>query len=184
MEVVAAAERTTRWAERCLAVKNPRQALFGIVQGGTNVELRLKHAEDLARLPLFRRVLVWMDDEDFIHPITIHHIITDRVAEAEREILRCKVERVEADASDISAALKPELDRFRQEIGDALFVSPRTIATHIDHILSKLDVRSRTAAVAFAQTRSVSGSTDGHGWTATTVPSPCLSGTTSIVFGT
>lgn len=51
-QLVAAAERTTRWAERCLAVKNPRQALFGIVQGGTNVELRLKHAEDLARLPL------------------------------------------------------------------------------------------------------------------------------------
>jgi non-specific serine/threonine protein kinase len=37
-----------------------------------------------------------------------------------------------------------------REIADALFVSQRTVATHIDHILSKLDVRSRTAAVAFA----------------------------------
>jgi queuine tRNA-ribosyltransferase len=50
-EVVAAVERTTRWAERCLAAQSPGQALFGIVQGGTNVELRLQHAEVLGKLP-------------------------------------------------------------------------------------------------------------------------------------
>lgn len=50
-ELVAAVERTTRWAERCLAAQAPGQALFGIVQGGTNVELRLQHAETLAKLP-------------------------------------------------------------------------------------------------------------------------------------
>jgi queuine tRNA-ribosyltransferase len=50
-EVVAAVERTTRWAERCLKAQNPGQALFGIVQGGTDVELRLAHAETLAQLP-------------------------------------------------------------------------------------------------------------------------------------
>jgi predicted ATPase/DNA-binding CsgD family transcriptional regulator len=37
-----------------------------------------------------------------------------------------------------------------KEIANALFVSPRTINSHLDHILTKLDVRSRTAAVAFA----------------------------------
>ena len=37
-----------------------------------------------------------------------------------------------------------------QEIADALFLSQRTVANHIDHILTKLDVRSRTAAVAYA----------------------------------
>jgi predicted ATPase/DNA-binding NarL/FixJ family response regulator len=37
-----------------------------------------------------------------------------------------------------------------QEIADAIFVSRRTVATHVDHILTKLDVRSRTAAVAYA----------------------------------
>src|SRR6185369_6410429 len=35
---------------------------------------------DLSHLPLFHSVLVQVDDEYFIHPISIHHIITDRVA--------------------------------------------------------------------------------------------------------
>jgi queuine tRNA-ribosyltransferase len=51
-ELRAAVERTTRWAERCLAAQTPGQSLFGIVQGGTHVELRLEHAETLAKLPL------------------------------------------------------------------------------------------------------------------------------------
>jgi queuine tRNA-ribosyltransferase len=51
-EVIAAVERTTRWAERCLEARAPGQALFGIVQGGTDVGLRLAHAEALQKLPL------------------------------------------------------------------------------------------------------------------------------------
>jgi queuine tRNA-ribosyltransferase len=51
-ELVAAVDRTTRWAERCLAAQTRGQSLFGIVQGGTHVELRLAHAEALAKLPL------------------------------------------------------------------------------------------------------------------------------------
>ena len=51
-ELVAAVERTTRWAERCLAARSPGQAVFGIIQGSTDVELRLQHAEALAQLPL------------------------------------------------------------------------------------------------------------------------------------
>jgi queuine tRNA-ribosyltransferase len=50
--LIAAVERTTRWAERCLAARVPDQALFGIIQGGTDVELRLSHSEALGRLPL------------------------------------------------------------------------------------------------------------------------------------
>jgi queuine tRNA-ribosyltransferase len=50
--LVAAVERTTRWAERCLGARAPEQALFGIVQGGTDLELRLAHAEALGKLPL------------------------------------------------------------------------------------------------------------------------------------
>jgi non-specific serine/threonine protein kinase len=37
-----------------------------------------------------------------------------------------------------------------RDIADALFLSQRTVANHVDHILAKLGVRSRTAAVAFA----------------------------------
>jgi queuine tRNA-ribosyltransferase len=51
-EVEAAVARTTRWAERCLAARKPGQALFGIVQGGTDLTLRHSHAETLGRLPL------------------------------------------------------------------------------------------------------------------------------------
>jgi queuine tRNA-ribosyltransferase len=50
-QLVEAVERTTRWAERCLAARAPKQALFGIVQGGTDVELRLQHLEALSKLP-------------------------------------------------------------------------------------------------------------------------------------
>jgi queuine tRNA-ribosyltransferase len=50
-----AVARTTRWAHRCLEVwrrdHRPRQkALFGIVQGGTFVDLRVAHAEELASI--------------------------------------------------------------------------------------------------------------------------------------
>jgi queuine tRNA-ribosyltransferase len=47
-----AVELTTRWAERCLAARAPGQALFGIIQGGTDARLRLEHADRLARLPV------------------------------------------------------------------------------------------------------------------------------------
>jgi queuine tRNA-ribosyltransferase len=50
-QVVEAIERTTRWAARCLEAKRADQAVFGIVQGGTDIELRLSHVEALARLP-------------------------------------------------------------------------------------------------------------------------------------
>jgi queuine tRNA-ribosyltransferase len=51
VDLVRAVERTTRWAERCLRARVAGQALFGIVQGGTDVELRLAHSEKLAKLP-------------------------------------------------------------------------------------------------------------------------------------
>jgi len=44
-----AMRRTTDWAERCLACERPAgQALFGIVQGGTDVARRRRHLEELA----------------------------------------------------------------------------------------------------------------------------------------
>jgi DNA-binding response OmpR family regulator len=38
----------------------------------------------------------------------------------------------------------------QDDIAAALFISPKTVATHIEHILSKLGVNSRAQAVAFA----------------------------------
>jgi queuine tRNA-ribosyltransferase len=50
--VEAAVAKTTRWARRALATaRPPGQALFGIVQGGCFVDLRIGHAEELASLP-------------------------------------------------------------------------------------------------------------------------------------
>ncbi len=60
-EALIAMERTTRWAERCLAVPAPllsdgvrvlgRQLRFGIVQGGAHLELRRRHLAEICALP-------------------------------------------------------------------------------------------------------------------------------------
>ena len=50
-ELAAAAERTTRWAERQLAApRGDDQLLFGIAQGGTDPELRRRSVEEIAAL--------------------------------------------------------------------------------------------------------------------------------------
>jgi queuine tRNA-ribosyltransferase len=44
-----AMRRTTAWAERCLKAARPKgQALFGIVQGGTDLDRRARHLAELA----------------------------------------------------------------------------------------------------------------------------------------
>jgi queuine tRNA-ribosyltransferase len=49
--IIAALERTHRWAERCLAAQSRAdQALFGIVQGGVDPDLRRQSCEFLANL--------------------------------------------------------------------------------------------------------------------------------------
>ncbi len=51
-DVEAAVARTTRWARRCLASPvRDGQARFGIVQGGTHIDLRLAHLAELSELP-------------------------------------------------------------------------------------------------------------------------------------
>jgi queuine tRNA-ribosyltransferase len=53
-EVAAATERTYRWLERCISAhqRPQEQALFGIVQGGTYLDLRQAAAESLVELDL------------------------------------------------------------------------------------------------------------------------------------
>lgn len=51
-EVADATARTHRWAERCLAAhRRPDQALFGIIQGGLEPDLRAESTRFLAGLP-------------------------------------------------------------------------------------------------------------------------------------
>jgi len=50
--VQRAVDRTSRWAERCLAsARAPGQARFGIVQGGSYLDMRLAHLQSIASLP-------------------------------------------------------------------------------------------------------------------------------------
>jgi queuine tRNA-ribosyltransferase len=52
-ELVRAVERTTRWARRCAEARTrDDQALFGIVQGGTDLALREQSAKELVALDL------------------------------------------------------------------------------------------------------------------------------------
>jgi queuine tRNA-ribosyltransferase len=49
--VATALRRTTAWAHRCLAApRAPGQALFGILQGGSDLELRRRHLAELGGL--------------------------------------------------------------------------------------------------------------------------------------
>jgi len=51
-EHVAALERTTRWAKRCVdARRREDSALFGIIQGGMDATLRARSAAELLELP-------------------------------------------------------------------------------------------------------------------------------------
>jgi DNA-binding NarL/FixJ family response regulator len=50
----------------------------------------------------------------------------------------------------------------QSEVATQLVVSPRTVGTHIQHILSKLDVHSRTQAVALALRNGLNGDVRGH----------------------
>jgi len=50
--VQRAVDRTSRWAERCLASERaPGQARFGIVQGGSYLDMRQAHLETIASMP-------------------------------------------------------------------------------------------------------------------------------------
>ena len=50
-QIEEACRLTTAWAKRCLAAKRVDQAVFGIVQGGTHVDLRRAHADALGAMP-------------------------------------------------------------------------------------------------------------------------------------
>jgi NarL family two-component system response regulator LiaR len=57
------------------------------------------------------------------------------------------LQRVERELEVLRLLADGRSDR---EIGDELYISHRTVMKHVRHILEKLDVTTRTAAVAFA----------------------------------
>jgi DNA-binding CsgD family transcriptional regulator len=65
---------------------------------------------------------------------------------------------VSMDSIDIGPLTRRELEVLtlaaeglsNQEIGDALVISSRTVATHVEHILAKLSAPNRAAAAAYA----------------------------------
>jgi DNA-binding NarL/FixJ family response regulator len=59
-----------------------------------------------------------------------------------------KLERLTHRESEVLDLLAEGLSQ--EEIADRLVISPKTVATHIQRILGKLDVRSRAQAVALA----------------------------------
>jgi queuine tRNA-ribosyltransferase len=51
-KVLDAMERTTRWAQRSVVAPRPDgQKRFGIIQGGAELDLRLRHMEEICALP-------------------------------------------------------------------------------------------------------------------------------------
>jgi queuine tRNA-ribosyltransferase len=73
-----AVARTTAWAKRCLRVtRADGQALFGIVQGGTHVDLRLVHLDEIAALPFDGIALGGFSVGE---PVTEMHRTLDEVA--------------------------------------------------------------------------------------------------------
>ena len=56
--------------------------------------------------------------------------------------------RLTARERDVLALLAQGLDT--EAISERLYISPKTVGTHVQRILTKLDLHSRTAAVAFA----------------------------------
>jgi DNA-binding CsgD family transcriptional regulator len=90
---------------------------------------------------------VWSDDDDWF-----------RV-----RVVPCKGEQpimtvVSMDSIDIGPLSRRELEVLtlaaeglsNQEIGDALVISNRTVASHVEHILDKLSAPNRAAAAAYA----------------------------------
>jgi queuine tRNA-ribosyltransferase len=87
-EAQAAMDRTTRWAERCLAVRAPqltseaqvlgRQLRFGIVQGGIHPELRRRHMAQICALPFDGFALGGFAVGE---PLTVMYQVLDQIAD-------------------------------------------------------------------------------------------------------
>lgn len=97
------------------------------------------------------------------HPRELIAKIEAQLARAER--IRAEIQRVTAQLKDVVPVECPPLPltpaeekvfweviqgHTNKKIGDHLFISPRTVQTHLSNILSKLSVKNRSQLIRFA----------------------------------
>lgn len=71
-----------------------------------------------------------------------------KIPRGQRESTRCNPAQLTKRELDVLQLLTKDIQN--KEIAEALFISPKTVDHHISSILSKLEVSSRTKAVAEA----------------------------------
>jgi DNA-binding NarL/FixJ family response regulator len=89
-------------------------------------------------------------DEYVVKPYADDELLTRvrRLVERSNPIASSVAERLTKREHEVLQLLAGGLTQ--EQIAERLFISPHTVGTHIEHILSKLGVRSRAQAVAFA----------------------------------
>lgn len=129
--------------ENGLAIDLPGIQRHDLLQGETEL---LDVARQSARMKTWSS-FVWPNDGDFL-----------RV-----RVLPCRAEEpisslVSVDVVDIGPLTQRELEVLtlaaeglsNGEIGEALIITPRTVATHVEHILDKINAPNRAAAASYA----------------------------------
>ena len=132
-------------------------------------QLKDQHGEDIGVMiisghrtePFDRAAGIFLGADDYmVKPVDPGEL----VARVWRLVGRSNVSHVRTNSNGkldlLSARERQVLDLLasgstQNDIAEALFISPKTVATHIQRVLTKLGVRSRTQAVALALTQDV-----------------------------
>jgi len=99
---------TTRWARRCKEARTTEQALFGIVQGGTEVDLRLNHLESITEIGFDGYALGGLsvgESKEEMYPVL--HAVTPRMPEDRPRYLMGV-----GDPLDLLEAMEAGIDMF------------------------------------------------------------------------
>jgi DNA-binding NarL/FixJ family response regulator len=141
----------------------PNLALLGVVLDGmSGYEVcRTLREEDSSDLPIIFVSGSRTESADCVAGLTLgadDYVVKPYAADELLARIRRLIERSRPQRVVVSRLTPREHEVLRllaegsspDEIARQLFISPRTVATHIDHILSKLNVKSRVQAVAVA----------------------------------
>src|SRR5699024_9731518 len=92
-------------------------------------------------LPILASIKSVIEGEKVIHPNILE--VIDREGDMPHE-------KNELSARELEVLKEIVKGKSNKEIGEALFVSEKTVKTHVSHILNKLEVSDRTQAVIYA----------------------------------